>query len=107
MLRVKRRRHPDAVELSELAESDLLDIALYIAEDTPDRAFSFVDELQQSCDGLADQPLRFPLLPGFEEEDIRRRVHGRYAIIYAVDPALVRVLRIVSAAMDMNRILGS
>ena len=95
------------VELSALAESDLLDIALYIAEDNPDRAFGFVDELQQACDGLADRPLRFPLLPGFEEKGIRRRVHGRYAIIYAVDPALVRVLRIVSAAMDMNRILGS
>ena len=95
------------VELSALAESDLLDIALYIAEDNPDRAFSFVDELQQACDGLADGPLRFPLLPGFEGKGIRRRVHGRYAIVYAVDTALVRVLRIVSAAMDMNRILGS
>ena len=95
------------VELSALAESDLLDIALYIAEDSPDRAFSFVDELQQACDGLADRPLRFPLLPGFEEKGIRRRVHGRYAIVYAVDPAVVRVLRIVSTAMDISRILGS
>ena len=33
------------VELSEQAEGDLLDIALYIADDNPDRAFSFVDEL--------------------------------------------------------------
>lgn len=95
------------VELSAAAESDLLDIALYIAEDNPDRAFSFVDELQQACDGLADRPLRFPLLPGFEERGIRRRVHRRYAIVYAVDPALVRVLRIVSAAMDISKILGS
>ena len=95
------------VELSELAESDLLDIALYIAEDNPDRAFSFVDELQQSCGGLADRPQRFPLLPGFEDKGIRRRVHGRYAIVYSVDPALVRVLRIVSAAMDMSKILDN
>lgn len=95
------------VELSTRAESDLLNIALYIADDNPDRAFSFVDELQQACDGLADRPLRFPLLPGFEEKGIRRRVHGRYAIVYAVDTALVRVLRIISTTMDVGRILSS
>ncbi len=93
------------VELSELAENDLLDIALYIAEDNPDRAVRFVNELQQSCDGLADRPLRFPLLPGFEEGGIRRRIHGRYAILYTVD-GLVRVLRIVSTAMDVGRLLS-
>lgn len=93
------------VELSELAENDLLDIALYIAEDNPDRAFRFVNELQQSCDGLADRPLRFPLLPGFEEGGIRRRIHGRYAILYTVD-GLIRVLRIVSTAMDVGRLLS-
>ncbi|MFN4210208.1 MAG: type II toxin-antitoxin system RelE/ParE family toxin [Devosia sp.] len=37
------------VELTSLAESDLLDIALYIADDNPERAFSFVDELQEAC----------------------------------------------------------
>ena len=93
------------VELSELAGNDLLDIALYIAEDNPDRAFCFVDELEQACDGLADRPLRFPLLPSFEEKGIRRRVHGRYAILYTVD-GLVRVLRIVSTAMDVGRLLS-
>ena len=94
------------VDLSELAESDLLDIALYIAEDSPDRAFTFVDELQQACEGLTDRPLRFPLLPAFEEQGFRRRVHAKYAIIYIVDADVVRVLRIVSTAMDLGRLLS-
>lgn len=94
------------VELSELAESDLLDIALYIAEDNPIRAFRFVDELQQACDGLSDRSLRFPLFPGYEQRGIRRRVHGRYAILYTVDASLIHVLRIVSTAMDLDRLLG-
>lgn len=93
------------VELSELAESDLLDIALYIAEDNPVRAFRFVDELQQACDGLADRSLRFPLLPGYEQSGIRRRVYGRYAILCTVDVGLIHVLRIVSTAMDVDRLL--
>ena len=93
------------VELSELAESDLLDIGLYIAEDNPIRAFRFVDELQQACDGLVDRSLRFPLLPGYEHSGVRRRIHGRYAILYTVDVGLVRVPRIVSTAMDVDRLL--
>lgn len=95
------------VELTGLAESDLLDIALYITDDNPERAFSFVDELQEACRGLADQPLRFSVLPGFEPRALRRRVHGRYAIIYAVEDDLVRVLRILSTAIDLERALGS
>ena len=95
------------VELSEQAESDLLDIALYIAADSPDRAFSFVDELQQACWGLADQARRYPVLRGFERQAIRRRVHGRYAILYAVGDDRVQVLRILSTAMDLDRALGN
>ena len=94
------------VELSALAESDFLDIALYIAADNPDRAFRFVDELQQSCRGLADRPLRFPVLPGFESRAIRRRVHGHYALLYVARDDRVQVLRILSSAMDLDAALG-
>jgi len=94
------------VELSEQAESDLLDIALYIAADNPDRAFSLVDELQEASKGLADRARRYPVLPGFERQAILRRPHGRYAILYAVAEDRVQVLRILSTAMDIERALG-
>lgn len=94
------------VALSAFAEADLLDIALYIAEDNPDRALSFADELQEACNGLADRPLRFPLLPGFETSGLRRRVHGRYSIIYRIDADNIQVLRVVSNAMDLSKVLG-
>ena len=94
------------VELSAQAERDLLDIALYIAADNPDRALSFVDELQQACWGLADRARRYPVLPGFERQAIRRRPHGRYAILYAVADDSVQVLRILSTAMDLDAVLG-
>ena len=93
------------VRLSVLAEQDLLDIALYIAEDSPDRAVSFVGELQEACNGLAEHPLRFPIIPGLEARGHRRRVHGRYAVVYRVEVDIVRVLRIVSSAMDMMQVI--
>ena len=34
------------VNFSPAAQTDLLDIALYIAQDNPKRALSFVDELE-------------------------------------------------------------
>jgi toxin ParE1/3/4 len=95
------------VELSGLAESDLLDIGLYIAADNPDRAFSYVDELQEACWGLADRPLRFPILLGFEGQKIHRRVYGRHGIIYTVQEQRIFVLRILSTAMDIDRALGT
>jgi toxin ParE1/3/4 len=95
------------IELSGLAESALLDIGLYIAADNPDRAFSYVEELQEACRGLADRPLRFPILPGFEEQKIHRRVYGRHGNIYVVNEQRMVVLRILSTEMDIDRALGS
>jgi toxin ParE1/3/4 len=51
--------------------------------------------------------LRFAVLPGFEAKAFRRRVHGRYAIIYTVEDDLVLVPRILSTAIDLERALGS
>ncbi|MET3928036.1 type II toxin-antitoxin system RelE/ParE family toxin [Devosia sp. 2618] len=93
------------VQISGVAERDLLNIALYIAADNPERAFSFVDELQASCRGLGDGPLRFALIPGFEKREFRRRTHGRYAIIYRVEDDVIRVVRILSSSMDLKSVL--
>ncbi|WP_137150762.1 type II toxin-antitoxin system RelE/ParE family toxin [Devosia sp. FKR38] len=93
------------VELTALAERDLLDIALYIAADNPARALSFVDELQAACEGLASQALRFPVMAGFEASAIRRRVYGRYGIFYTIGVDRVQILRVISAAMDIESVL--
>jgi len=37
------------VSFSPAAQADLLDIALYIAQDNPTRALSFVGELEAKC----------------------------------------------------------
>ena len=91
---------------SDEAESDLEAIGDYIAEDSPARAASFSKELRISCSGLLDTPLRFASLEGFEARGLRRRIHGRYAIIYTVTGQDVLIVRILSVAMDLKAVLS-
>ncbi|MDQ0468150.1 type II toxin-antitoxin system RelE/ParE family toxin [Labrys wisconsinensis] len=93
------------VVVSPEAEADLEQIADYIAQDAPGRALSFIRELRERCEGLADMPLAFPLVPRYEHRGVRRRVHGRYLIFYRVAADRVDVLHILNGAQDYEAIL--
>jgi plasmid stabilization system protein ParE len=92
-------------EISDEAEADLEHIADVIAEDNPLRSASFVRELVQRCERLADMPRRFALVQGFEHTNIRRLVHGHYLIFFRIDGDVVTILHILNSAMDYERIL--
>jgi plasmid stabilization system protein ParE len=62
------------------------------------RAVSFVRELRQSCDGLADMPRAFPLVPRYEVFGIRRRFYGNYLILYRIGVGQIDVVHIVTGA---------
>lgn len=87
------------------AEQDLETIGDYIAQDNPERALSFVLELRDACLGLADFPDRFPLVPRYEAEGVRHRVHGNYLICYRAGAEAVDVLHILHGALDYAAIL--
>lgn len=89
--------------MSGRARQDLLDIGDFIARDSPARARSFIGELRKACLSLARSPFRFAQLSGFEAQGYRRRVHGNYLILYRVTEEAVIVLRIVSAALDLDQ----
>lgn len=91
--------------LTKEAESDLVFIGDYIAQDNPRRALSFVEELQARCAALVNQPRAYPLVPRHEAAGIRRAVHGRYLIFYRVEPSAVVVLHILAAEMNYDRLL--
>jgi toxin ParE1/3/4 len=59
------------------AEADLEAIGDYIARDNPLRAISFIAELREMCNRLADMPLGFPLIARHEHRGVRHRVHGK------------------------------
>ena len=51
-------------ELRPAAEEDLESIADYIAEDNPSRAVTFVQELREKCQLLAEMPKSAPARAG-------------------------------------------
>lgn len=93
------------VEFSDEAESDLEQIADYIARDSPRRALTFVQELRGKCEALATTPKGFPLVSRYEQHGIRRRVHGNYLIFYRMEDEYVVIVHVLHGAMDYAAIL--
>ncbi len=86
-------------------QDDLEAIRSFIAADNPTRAASFVDELLERCESLADAPETFPLVARYERHGIRRRVHRHYLIFYRITGPVVDVLHILHGARDYDALL--
>ena len=83
------------------ALADLREIASYIADDYPDRAITFVVELERKAAEAASRPLSFreraDISPG-----LRSAPHGRYLIFFRVVGDEVRIIRIIHGARDQS-----
>lgn len=86
---------------SPAAETDLMDIAIFIAQDNPKRALTFVDELEGKCEALGRAPgigtSRHEL-----GEDIRMLPHGRYLIFCREASQGLRTERIMQSSRDIG-----
>jgi len=88
------------------AEAGLERIGDFIAQDSPRRAMSFIDELRGKALGLAHSAHAFPFVPRYEALGVRRRVHGQYLILYRVDPDRILILHILHGARDYGPLLS-
>ena len=93
-----------AVALTDLAEADLEEIGLYIAQDNPNRALSFVAELRKSCFELDRLAEVYPVLFLDQGRAVRRRVFGRYLIFYHIRDNDVIVARIMHGSRDYSQL---
>ena len=91
------------VYITELAESDLSKIWLYIARDNPDAADQFIDKLRGQCARLASDPQRGRLRPEFAI-DLRSYRIGNYYIFYFPTDAGIEVARVLHGARDLPRV---
>lgn len=66
------------------AQDDLRAIGDYIALDDPQRAGTFIAEIEDACWSLAHHPERFPIVPRYADRAVRKRVFGRYLIFYRI-----------------------
>ncbi|MGI2034986.1 type II toxin-antitoxin system RelE/ParE family toxin [Rhizobium panacihumi] len=87
------------------AIEDLVAIGEYIAESNPQRAASFVTDLEEKSLDLANRPFAFARLARPSAREIRRRRSGKYLIFYEVGEERIEILHILHGARDYDRIL--
>jgi plasmid stabilization system protein ParE len=67
---------------SPLAITRINEIVDYIAEDSPEAARKWVDEIFNKIERIEKFPLSGRLLPEIDRKDIREILFGNYRIIY-------------------------
>ena len=88
------------VILAQAAMADLVAIGRHIKQDSPRRAETFVEELEQKCSELGAMPRAFPVVTHRKYQHIRRRVDGNYLIFYRISRDHVEVLHVLHGAQD-------
>lgn len=86
---------------TDRAEDDLENIADYIAIDNPARAVSFVQEIRNRCQRIANAPQGYPLAPEYGE-NVRKVPYGNYLILYTIHEGNIFILHIPHGARDVN-----
>jgi toxin ParE1/3/4 len=84
-----------------LAENDLDEIWLYIAQDNPDSADALLDKIEERCQALAQFPFigtdRDELMP-----DLRSLPVGNYLIFYMPIEDGIVVVRVLHGMRDVD-----
>ena len=82
------------------ARMDLIEIGDFIALDNPERAASFVAEIE-----VAERPGSFPARDELHK-GLRSARHGRYLIFFVEAGDDVRIVRVLHGARDLPSLLG-
>ncbi len=88
------------LELSPFIESDLDDIADYIAQNNPGRAVTFIQDIRTTFHDTHHNPLRYQLRPDIGSE-ARMATVNSYAILFRVTGEVVRIERVVYGGRDL------
>jgi addiction module RelE/StbE family toxin len=91
------------VEFSPEAESDLDEIAAYIAADDPDAALAWVDKLVDRALRIANAPRAGRVVAELADPSVREVILGNYRIVYGVERQRVLVLTIIEGHRRLPR----
>lgn len=92
------------VEFSAFVEGDLVAIADYIAQDSPQHAVEFIREIRDEIGRIGKNPLLYRLRPEIGEE-ARLAIVGRYVILFRIKGKVVRIERVVFGGRDLPLLL--
>lgn len=88
------------------AKIDLQEIGDYIALDNPRRAVSFIREMRQHCEKIAEGPRDYVARPELGDT-IRICAHGNYLIVFEPLDDGALILRVLHGARNVPGALGS
>ena len=92
------------VELSRFIESDLNEIVEWIANDSPQRALSFIKEIREAFARIGAGPLKYQLRPELGA-DARLAVVERYVVLFRISGEAIRIERVVFGGRDLQSLL--
>jgi len=101
-------RPPFKVHWAEVAEEDLKDIILYIAEDSPRNARSIFEKLKKQASGLTHFPERGRIVPELQDQGIflyHELISTPWRIIYRISDNNVYVLAVIDSRQNSEDIL--
>ena len=73
------------ITYSNLAKINLINIKLYIKQDSVLRANSFINKLKQQVHDIPNFPYKFRKSDYYNDEDIRDMIFHGYTIIYRIN----------------------
>jgi addiction module RelE/StbE family toxin len=90
-----------------IAQEDLIAIFDYIAEDSPGRAFAFVDKLDKQIGHLEAHPLlgHLPKHPRLREYGYRVLVIESYLVFYVVREEEVEIHRVIHGSRNIEHLI--
>ena len=94
------------LELSAFIETDLDEIAAFIADDNPGRAVTFIQDVRAQFRVIQRTPLLYQLRPDIGDE-ARMATVGHYAILFRVMEAAVRIERVVYGGRDLPNVFDA
>jgi toxin ParE1/3/4 len=90
-----------------IAQDDLISIFDFIAQDSPNRALSFVDDLDGRIGRLEQHPLlgRMPRHPKLREYGYRVLVIEAYLVFYIIRGRDIEIHRVVHGSRNLDHLI--
>lgn len=72
----------------------LFEIEDFIAQDSPDRARQFVDQIIDHAESLPDNPFGGRIVPEISNPDMRELIFKKYRIVYRINGNDIHILTV-------------
>ena len=89
---------------SNIAASDLDEVARYIARDSRHYAAAFVQEILEVSRSLAELSERGRIVPEISRSHVRELLVRDYRLLYVIEKSRVAILGLIHGKRDLKRI---